>query len=187
MKNVFNASEELFFDILIIALLSFLYFNYISMSEFTLLLGLIFSFIYFGVNFYIGYKYKLKFIDSLIVGIMGSGMGIFLIFFSFYAEFILKMTNFANWIAIPYFIPTMSIVKLFSININYLYAPVLMIINIYCNQPYQDVYTVFCSILCGQYMYRWIRQKDKFTLFCGICWGFVAILLFILYLTKIFL
>ena len=60
MKNVFNASEELFFDILIIALLSFLYFNYISMSKFTLLLGLIFSFIYFGVNFYIGYKYKLK-------------------------------------------------------------------------------------------------------------------------------
>ena len=100
------------------------------MSEFTLLLGLIFSFIYFGVNFYIGYKYKLKFIDSLIVGIMGSGMGIFLISFSFYAEFILKMPNFANWIAIPYFIPTMSIVKLFSININYLYAPVLMIINI---------------------------------------------------------
>ena len=50
MKNVFNASEELFFDILIIALLSFLYFNYISMSKFTLLLGLIFSFIYFGVN-----------------------------------------------------------------------------------------------------------------------------------------
>ncbi len=90
MKNVFNASEELFFDILIIALLSFLYFNYISMSKFTLLLGLIFSFIYFGVNFYIGYKYKLKFIDSLIVGIMGSGMGIFLIFFSFYAEFIFK-------------------------------------------------------------------------------------------------
>ena len=130
MKNVFNASEELFFDILIFALLSFLYFNYISMSEFTLLLGLIFSFIYFGVNFYIGYKYKLKFIDSLIVGIMGSGMGIFLIFFSFYAEFIFKMPNFANWIAIPYFIPTMSIVKLFSININYLYAPVLMIINI---------------------------------------------------------
>ena len=124
MKNVFKATEELFFDILIIALVSFLYFNYISMSEFTLLLGLIFSFIYFGINFYIGYKYKLKFVESLIVGIIGSGMGIFFIFFSLYAEFILKMPNFATWIAIPYFIPTMSIVKLFSININYLYAPV---------------------------------------------------------------
>ena len=95
MKTVSKATEELFFDILIIALISFLYFNYISMSEFTLLLGLI-----------------------------------FFIFFSLYAEFILKMPNFATWIAIPYFIPTMSIVKLFSININYLYAPVLMIINI---------------------------------------------------------
>ena len=62
----------------------------------------------------------------------------------------------------------------------------LMIINIYSNQPYQDVYSVFCSIFCGQYMYRWIRQKDKFTLFCGICWGLVAVLLFILYITKIF-
>ena len=130
MKNVSKASEELFFDILIIALLSFLYFNYISMNEFTLLLGLIFSFIYFGLNFYIGYKYKFKFIESLIVGIIGSGMEIFLIFFSFYAEFILKMPNFANWIAIPYFIPTISIVKLFSININYLYAPTLSLIHI---------------------------------------------------------
>ena len=130
MKNVFRASEELFFYILIISLVSFIYFNYISMSEFTLLLGLLFSFIYFGVNFYIGYKYKLKFIESLIVGIIGSGMGIFFILFSLYAEFILKMPNFANWISTPYFIPTMSIVKLFSININYLYSPLLMIINI---------------------------------------------------------
>ena len=130
MNNISKASEELFFDILIISLVSFIYFNYISMSEFTLLLGIILSFIYFGVNFFIGYKYKLKIINSLIVGIVGSGMGIFFIFFSIYAQFILKMPNFANWIAIPYFIPTMSIVKLFSIDINYLYAPILMIINI---------------------------------------------------------
>lgn len=130
MKNVLNASEELFFDILIISLVSFFYFNYISMNKFTLILGLIFSFVYFGVNFYIGYKYRLKFIESLIVGISGSGMGIFFIFFSFYSQFILNMHSFANWIAIPYFIPTMSIIKLFSININYLYAPILMIINI---------------------------------------------------------
>ena len=130
MKNISKASEELFFDILIISLVSFIYFKCIFISELTLLLGLIFSFIYFGVNFYIGYKYKLKIINSLIVGIIGSGMGIFFIFFSLYAEFILEMPNFANWIAIPYFIPTMSIIKLFSININYLYAPILMIINI---------------------------------------------------------
>ena len=131
MKNVSKASEELFFDIIIISLVSFLYFNYISMNKFTLILGLVFSFIYFGINVYIGYKYKLSIIDSLIVGIAGSGMGIFFIFFSIYSQFILKNPNFANWVVMPYFIPTMSIVNLFSINITYLYAPILFIINIF--------------------------------------------------------
>ena len=131
MKNVSKASEELFFGIIIISLVSFLYFNYISMNKFTLILGLVFSFIYFGINLYIGYKYKLSIIDSLIVGIAGSGMGIFFIFFSIYSQFILKIDNFANWVVMPYFIPTMSIVDLFSINITYLYSPTLFIINIF--------------------------------------------------------
>lgn len=131
MKNVSKASEELFFGIIIISLVSFLYFNYISMNKFTLILGLVFSFIYFGINLYIGYKYKLSIIDSLIVGIAGSGMGIFFMFFSIYSQFILEMPNFANWVVMPYFIPTMSIVNLFSINITYLYSPTLFIINIF--------------------------------------------------------
>ena len=131
MKNVSKASEELFFGIIIISLVSFLYFNYISMNKFTLILGLVFSFIYFGINLYIGYKYKLSIIDSLIVGIAGSGMGIFFIFFFFYSQFILEMPNFANWVVMPYFIPTMSIIDLFSINITYLYSPTLFIINIF--------------------------------------------------------
>lgn len=131
MKNVSKASEELFFGIIIISLVSFLYFNYISMNKFTLILGLVFSFIYFGINLYIGYKYKLSIIDSLIVGIAGSGMGIFFMFFSIYSQFILEMPNFANWVVMPYFIPTMSIVDLFSINITYLYSPTLFIINIF--------------------------------------------------------
>lgn len=83
------------------------------------------------MNFYIGYKYKLKLIRALAVGTIGSAMGLFLIFFSLYAQFILDMPNFATWIVEPYFIPTMSIVKLFSIDINYLYAPLLVIINIF--------------------------------------------------------
>ena len=58
-------------------------------------------------------------------------MGIFFIFFSLYSEFILNIPNFANWIVIPYFIPTMSIIKLFSIEINYLYAVILMFLNIF--------------------------------------------------------
>ena len=130
MRTIFKAAEELFFSILIVALVSFIYFNYISISQFTLLLGLVFSFIYFTVNSYIGYKYKLKLLESLTVGIIGSSMGIFFMFFSFYAQFILDMPNFANWIVEPYFISTMSIIKLFSININYMYSPLLMLINI---------------------------------------------------------
>lgn len=130
MKKMYKASEELFFNMLIISLLSFLYFNYISMDKFTLVLGSIFSFIYFGINFYTGYKYKLNFINSLIVGVIGSGVGIFFMLFSIYAQFILKMPNFANWVVIPYFIPTMSIVNIYNININYLYAPILLLINI---------------------------------------------------------
>ena len=130
MERIIKYGGKLFFGSLVICILSFFYFKLIPCTKISNLIGYIFLEAFLGYNFYIGYKYKLKFIDSLIVGIMGSGMGIFLIFFSFYAEFILKMPNFANWIAIPYFIPTMSIVKLFSININYLYAPVLMIINI---------------------------------------------------------
>lgn len=62
---------------------------------------------------------------------------------------------------------------------------VLMIIKIFCNHPYEDVYSVSCAILCSQYIYRWVRQKEKFTLFCGIAWGVVTVLLFIMYLTKI--
>ena len=130
MKNVFNASEELFFDILIIALLSFLYFNYISMSKFTLLLGLIFSFIYFGVNFYIGYKYKLSIKESLIVGILGCGFGIFLLFFATYTYYILNDIYWSNWMVEFYFLPTMSFINDFFKDMTLIYTVSLIILNI---------------------------------------------------------
>ena len=130
MKNVFNASEELFYDILIIALLSFLYFNYISMSEFTLLLGLIFSFIYFGVNFYIGYKYKLSIKESLIVGILGCGFGIFLLFFATYTYYILNDIYWSNWMVEFYFLPTMSFINDFFKDMTLIYTVSLIILNI---------------------------------------------------------
>lgn len=37
----------------------------------------------------------------------------------------------------------------------------LMVVKIMCDQPYQDVYAVYCAIICGQYMYRWTRQREK--------------------------
>lgn len=62
---------------------------------------------------------------------------------------------------------------------------VFMVIKIYCNQPYQDVYAIYCFTLCGQCLYKGIRQKEKSLLLQGIIWGVVAVILFIVYLTKI--
>lgn len=62
---------------------------------------------------------------------------------------------------------------------------IIMVIKMYYNQPYQDIYSIFCFIFCGQYLYRWIRQKDKNMLFIGVLWGISALLLFIVFLMTI--
>ncbi len=130
MQKVFNAGEELFFDILVICLVSFIYFEFIPMTNTTILVGIVFSILYFGANIYVGYKYNLNLSDSLMVGVMGCGVGLFLSFFSIYAQIILNSPNMALWISKIYFIPTMSLIKLFLSNINLSYVFILMIINI---------------------------------------------------------
>lgn len=62
---------------------------------------------------------------------------------------------------------------------------IMMVIKIYFDQPFQDIYAVYSSIICGQYLYKWFRQKEKYLLFCGFLWGLTALLLFIVYLMKI--
>lgn len=62
---------------------------------------------------------------------------------------------------------------------------IIMLIKIYLDEPYQDIYCIYCSIICGQYMYKWFRQKERFMLVCGLLWGLTALLLFIVYLMKI--
>ncbi len=130
MQKVFKAGEELFFDILLICLVSFIYFEFIPMNDIMLVIGVIFSILYFGVNIYIGYKYKLNISDSLMVGVIGCGVGLFLSLFSLYSQIILNSPNMALWIIKPYFIPTMSLIKLFINNINLSYVFILMLINI---------------------------------------------------------
>lgn len=58
---------------------------------------------------------------------------------------------------------------------------IIMGVKIYLDQPYQDIYAVFCSILCGQYLYKWVRLKDKNMLFVGIVWGITTTILLIGY------
>lgn len=130
MKNVFIASQKLFFNILIICLLSYIYFTILPMNEITLTLGLIFCIFYFGCNFYTGYRYDLKLLEALIAGIIGCGIGIFLGIFAIYTQSILQNPDIAIWMIMPYFIPTLSITKIFSITVTLDYAFILMIINV---------------------------------------------------------
>lgn len=58
---------------------------------------------------------------------------------------------------------------------------IIMAVKIYLDQPYQDIYAVFCSILCGQYLYKWVRLKDKNMLFVGVVWGITTAILLVGY------
>ena len=58
---------------------------------------------------------------------------------------------------------------------------VIMGIKAYLDQPYQDIYSVFCSILCGQYLYKGFRLKDRSMILVGAIWGFTTLILFIGY------
>lgn len=62
---------------------------------------------------------------------------------------------------------------------------IVMAINIYFDQPYQDIYGIYCSIVCAQYVYKWRRQREKTALFYAILWGFTSVLLFVVYFMKI--
>ena len=130
MKKVYSISEKLFFDLLIICLISYIYFILLPINDFTIMVGTIFALLYFGCNFYIGYRYKLNLLEAMIVGIYGCGMGLFLAFFALYAQLILNNSEFAIWLISPYFAPTLSIINIFSIQVNLSYPFILMIINI---------------------------------------------------------
>ncbi len=58
---------------------------------------------------------------------------------------------------------------------------VIMGIKMYLKQPYQDVYSVFCAVLCGQCLYKGIRLKNTSQTIFGALWGISALLLIIGY------
>jgi hypothetical protein len=66
----------------------------------------------------------------MVVGVYGCGMGIFLAFFALYSQLVLNNSWFARWLISPYFAPTLSIINIFSIQVNLSYPFILMIINI---------------------------------------------------------
>ncbi len=58
---------------------------------------------------------------------------------------------------------------------------IIMGIKVYLDQPYQDIYSVFCSILCGQYLYKGFRLKNRSMKFIGAIWGLTSLILLIGY------
>ena len=130
MEKIFHTGEKIFFITLIICIVSSVYFTIVPLNYITLSVGFIFLVGYFGVNFYIGITNDLNIREAIVVGLIGCGMGLFLLFFALYTDLILGNSQSALWLITPYFMPTMSLVRIFFEDITIAYPIVLMIINI---------------------------------------------------------
>lgn len=130
MEKIFHTGEKIFFTTLIICMISYLYFTILPLNDTIISIGCIFLIIYFGVNFFVGSISDLKIIESIIVGIMGSFIGVFLSMFALYAHLIMNDYELAIWIIKPYYAPTMSLVNLYFNEVTIGYPIILMFINI---------------------------------------------------------
>lgn len=130
MERIIKYGGKLFFGSLVICILSFFYFKLIPCTKISNLIGYIFLEAFLGYNFYIGYKYKLSIKESLIVGILGCGFGIFLLFFATCTYYILNDIYWSNWMVEFYFLPTMSFINDFFKDMTLIYTVSLIILNI---------------------------------------------------------
>ena len=130
MERIIKYGGKLFFGSLIICILSFFYFKLIPYSQISNLIGYIFLEIFLIYSFYIGYRYKLSIKETLMSGILGCGVGLFLLFFATYTYYIID-TYWGIWMVEFYFIPTMSLINDFFENITLSYTVVLIMLNIF--------------------------------------------------------
>ena len=119
MERIIKYGGKLFFGSLIICILSFFYFKLIPYSQISNLIGYIFLEIFLIYSFYIGYRYKLSIKESLMSGILGCGVGLFLLFFATYTYYIID----TYW--------GMSLINDFFENITLSYTVVLIMLNIF--------------------------------------------------------
>ncbi len=127
MEKIFHTGEKIFFITLIICIVSSVYFTIVPLNYITLSIGFIFLVGYFGVNFYIGITNDLNIREAIVVGLIGCGMGLFLLFFALYTDLILGNSQSALWLITPYFMPTMSLVRIFFEDITIAYPIVLIL------------------------------------------------------------
>lgn len=131
MKNTFDLGEKLFFNTLIICIISFIYFKIIEIESSNLIIEILFALFFFLTNFYYGYKYNLKCKESLIVGSMGAGLGIFLSFFSLCAHFLIEGSKSSISFSILYLSPIHSIFNYLSEYNSIVNVFTIIIINIF--------------------------------------------------------
>lgn len=129
MERIIKYGGKLFFGSLIICILSFFYFKLIPYGEVSNLIGYLFLEIFLGYNFYVGYKYRLNLKEAFTVGILGSSFGIFLLFFASYTHYVIDEAYWAIWMMQFYFMPTMSFITDFSVNVSLGYVVFLIIFS----------------------------------------------------------
>ncbi|MGM9533992.1 MAG: hypothetical protein ACI3VR_02020 [Intestinibacter sp.] len=129
MERIIKYGGKLFFGSLIICILSFFYFKLIPCGEVSNLIGYVFLEVFLGYNFYVGYRYELNFKEAFIVGILGSGFGIFLLFFASYTHYVIDEAYWSIWMMQFYFMPTMSFIADFSVDVSLGYVVFLIIFS----------------------------------------------------------
>lgn len=56
---------------------------------------------------------------------------------------------------------------------------VLMVVKIMADQPFTDVYAVYCSMMAAVYLYQWYKVREWEDMVYGLLWGVVALVLLI--------
>lgn len=62
----------------------------------------------------------------------------------------------------------------------------IMGVKIMADAPYQDIFAVYSFMIGGQWIYKWVRLKEKHDLALGILWLLTGGVLLLGYLTELF-
>lgn len=66
------------------------------------------------------------------------------------------------------------------------FTVVLMLSKMLAGQPWQDLYSVYGSMLAAANLYKGIRLKQRLSLISGLLWAITAVLLAAAYLRQLF-
>ena len=58
-----------------------------------------------------------------------------------------------------------------------LFCAVIMIGKMLLDQPWQDIYSVYCSFIATLHFYKWYRLKKRSDMVYGLLWAFLTIML----------